>query len=802
MSYARSGSIVSVLCCTVVALVVDGLTTAAAGAQGWVVPRCRPDVPCIWTGPGVVRTSSEVRAELADRVVRYEVNETFRNLGGGLGEADYLFPLPAGAAFQDLKLSINGELVAGETLNAQEARGVYEEIVRRRRDPALVEWMGYGLLRARIFPIVAGEEKRVVVRFQTVAPREGDAVRIDYLLGGPNGGGPRVVPLPMPIVRPAIPMGGELPDDRWTFTLSYARSDGYGPPYSPTHTITMDDTGDRRIVHATGSGRALTILLPLTRHAGASVAVLPYAPGAGDGFALITVTPPAVREVTTPRDVTFVIDVSGSMGGRKIEQARAAGRQLLATLTPRDRFRMIDFSTDVRTFQNDFVFASPERVHEAEQYLDQLEANGSTNLAGALAAALTEPRPGPSDQRAHGENDGGPNVQNDVRANPSRLRLVLFVTDGEPTIGERNPDAIVAHAVEELHDARLFTFGLGADVNAPLLEQLALRGHGTAQFVRPEESVERAVSLVARRLTSPVVTDLTVNADGVRLVHTLPDGPVDLFAGQDLVLLTRYHGAGPTSLRFAGHTASGPIAWTSAATFPDHDRANPFVARLWATQRIGYLEAERHRSGGSTEIDAEIKSLGEEYGIPTEFTSYLVREPDQVASRPVPTAMPGALLRMTVPSSVGVASTAGGRKADTRDRAFEQAKTAAAQRSAVTLTMADSLAQSLGGTVTGTSAGAAAAIAANEIRRVDDRTLVRHDSVWVDTRYHDGMRTVRVQPFSAAYFAVLDAIPELRPAFAVGDRVRVAGRAVAVEVSAAGVTQLDEREVAALRASW
>ncbi|HEX7938797.1 MAG TPA: VIT domain-containing protein, partial [Gemmatimonadaceae bacterium] len=107
-------------------------------------------------------------------MLRYEVEERFVNRGGGLGEVDYVFPLPKGAAFRDLKLSIDGQMVAGETLNANEARQVYEDIVRRQRDPALVEWMGHGMLRTRIFPFNPGEERRVVVRFEAVANREGD----------------------------------------------------------------------------------------------------------------------------------------------------------------------------------------------------------------------------------------------------------------------------------------------------------------------------------------------------------------------------------------------------------------------------------------------------------------------------------------------------------------------------------------------------------------------------------------------------------------------------------------------------
>ena len=174
---------------TWLALCLSAVPASRASAQGMVIPRvdaCMPGRPCSVTNVVVERTSSQVVATLADRVIHFEVTETFVNPGPRLAEADYVFPLPAGAAFQDLQLSINGQLVAGEALNATEARGVYEEIVRRLRDPALVEYMGAGLLRARIFPIAPNEVKRVVVRFQTVARREGDAIRVDYIGAGPT----------------------------------------------------------------------------------------------------------------------------------------------------------------------------------------------------------------------------------------------------------------------------------------------------------------------------------------------------------------------------------------------------------------------------------------------------------------------------------------------------------------------------------------------------------------------------------------------------------------------------------------
>src|SRR6202048_118105 len=189
---------------------------------GWPcpMPPCRQGVPwsrrvCELQPPFVVRQSSDVHVELVDRVLRYEVTETFINRGSRVGEADFMFPLPKGAAFQDLKLSINGEMVSGETMNANQARQIYEEIVRRQRDPALLEWMGYGLLRARIFPIAPGEQKKAVVRFQTVAEREGDALRVGYFRG-----------------IASTQRARREPEGRTSFVLNYPNDPMYGTAYS------------------------------------------------------------------------------------------------------------------------------------------------------------------------------------------------------------------------------------------------------------------------------------------------------------------------------------------------------------------------------------------------------------------------------------------------------------------------------------------------------------------------------------------------------------------------------------------
>src|SRR6202165_1903930 len=549
---------------------------------GWPcpVPLCRPGVPCVrpmceFQPPFVVRQSSDVRVELVDRVLRYEITETFINRGSRVGEADFMFPLPKAAAFQDLKLSINGEMVSGETMNANQARQIYEEIVRRQRDPALLEWMGYGLLRARIFPIAPGEQKKVVVRFQTVAEREGDALRVDYFRG----------------MRNTQRELSQQPEGRTSFVLTYPDEPMYGRAYSPTHSLyeggyvrDREDSEDRSFVSnirssmrrvevrdATGE---VTILIPIRRSTSAAISLLANAPGNGDGFALITLSPPAARPRPVPRDLTFVIDVSGSMSGEKIEQARAAGKQILRSLSPMDRFRLIDFSSDVRTFRDNFSVSTRENIRAAERYLDDLDAQGSTNISGALDEALSSP------------------VQQ------GRLAIVLFLTDGQPTVGERDASVIASSVAKQRGVRRLFTFGVGSDLNVSLIEQVAIEGRGTASFVRPDESVERAVGIVASRLTSPLVTDVRIRADGVRLRKMHPSGSVDIFAGEDLVILSRYDGSGNAIVRFDGQTTNGPVSWSTRVYFPERSRENPFVARLWATQRIGYLSAEKRKHGG------------------------------------------------------------------------------------------------------------------------------------------------------------------------------------------------------------
>ncbi len=703
-------------------------------------PRC-----VITTVQRVERTAREVNVALEGRVLRYEVTERWTNRGHTIGEADYVLPLPRGAAFEDLALEIDGELVTGEALDAGKARAVYEEIVRRKKDPALVEWMGMGVLRTRIFPIQPGETRTVVVRFRAVAEREGDALRID--VPAPRGEGTNA-------------SGTDL-------RLRWPTGDGFGDAWSPTHRVDVDRAGARRVAHVRDANGTVTLLVPVRTSGSAAITTLAHAPSVGDGYALITLTPPVIRGATTARDITFVIDVSGSMAGVKLRQAKAAGRQLLASLSSRDRFRLIAFSNDVEEFRDGWSTVTGATRESAERWLDELRASGGTNIGGALERAL----------------------EADARA--GRLPLVLFMTDGAPTVGERRAERLAARAAELRGARRVFTFGIGADVNAALLEQVALDGAGTAHFVRPEEDVERVVGVVAQRLTSPVATDLRIRAAGVTLHAVQPAGRLDLFAGQELVVLARYRGAAEQGrITITGQTADGPVTWNATARFPARRSADAFVGRLWATQRVGWLSAERRKNGASREVDDEIRELGERWGIPTELTSYLVLEPGMVANVPTPRPFDGRA-RHERPTAQRVDATSAAGSGAARalvppaaaPSEFEAAKAAAEMRAARSLSDM-------------------AAMRADE-RATSTRRFALRDGTWVDLRPEaKDARVLRVKPFSEAYFALMERAPELREAFALGERVRVHGRAMTLLLADDGVERLAERDLAAFIRDW
>ncbi len=732
-------------------VVLVGLAGEVA-AQGWIEPIShRPVDPVVFR----VRSDVTVTVDGTRRVALFEVEEVFRNNSGAMLEGDYLYPIPAGAVFTDFSLYMGSQELKGEILPAEKARAIYEEIVRRKKDPALIELVGHGVLRARVFPIDPGDTRRIVLRYTQVLGRDGDLLRLRY---------PRVVGI-IPGTEHIEQVGPQWRGDHshpFSLTVRVEAADLFATPYSPTHTIEVRERGDNQleITHAGrgGESRDFQLFLPL-REALLGASIVTHALGDEPGYYMLLLSPPtSPEEVAIPRDLTMVLDISGSMEGDKMEQARAALRQLVAGLRPEDRFRIITFNSVVRSFRPGFTAADRASVDEARDYLAAVRPEGSTNIQAALEEAL---RP---------------------EASEGRLSLVVFLTDGKPTVGETAPEKIAELANELLDRERVFAFGVGHDVNTYLLDRLSDGGRGTTSYVRPGEDVEMAVASLSSKISYPALSDLKIVDAPVQLEDFYPSVLPDLFYGEELVLFGRYRGDGTGELVLEGSRGGEVQRFEYQVEFARREYGNSFIPHLWAARKAGALTAQVRLHGASTELIEEIRELGLRYGILTEYTSYLVEEPNVL-----PTTVP---LREAVDRAQAMSVPA---EAQVGAMAFKRADRSSRLRQAASMDEAE--AAMVGGEGKAMGPWGIGVDSEGAVRHVDDRLFVARAGEWRDIRLEEGVYVIELASFSDAYFEILRRVPELKAFFALGERVIIAGDGVALRLTPEGLTKWEPEKL-------
>lgn len=712
-----------------IAVLLAGTHTTPLFAQGWIDP-IRP----IRTGQ-IERLRSTVHVTVAGRVARVTVEEWFRNTGSAVDEGTYHFPLPGEAVFSSYSLWQGDQELRGEAMDAAQARAIYEAIVRQKRDPALIELAGQGLIRARVFPINPGETRKVTLKYTQILERAGDAWRFRYL--GDRG-------------RQSAPR---------SFRLEIDGADRVGDPYSPTHQVRVTRSDGRievTLADAGGAGAAgdLELLLPLVRGL-VGVSVVPHHPVGEDGYFMLLLAPGAasVTDVLR-RDVVAVIDVSGSMSGDKIVQARAALIHLLGSLRAQDRFRLVAFSSGVRRYASEWTPATAERRRDAAAWIRSLEAEGGTNIAGALTEAFAA---APAE---------------------AALGVVVFLTDGQASTGETNPERIAERAEQGRGRFRVFAFGVGDDVNTYLLDRLTERARGTTAYVRPGEDIERAVGSLAAKVASPVLTDLAVAASsGVEVYDLQPGSLPDLFGGDELVVFGRYRGvsSGEWSMTVRGRRNGRLETFTTSVTERESGDAR-YIEQLWASRKAGALSREIRLRGQTPELIDALKQLALRYGILTEYTAYLVQEPNVVARGRLEREM----LRAPAPAPQDQAGAAAVSKA-ARDGSLAGASSLQAVTVTVNAAELDEVRRARAGV--------------NPTQRVGGRLFIWRDSTWTDLGHGDSLRVVTIASYSAAYFALLRALPDLGPAAALEPAVLVAGKSVSIKIGAHGTTSFTTAEL-------
>jgi Ca-activated chloride channel family protein len=732
-------------------------------ADGLIVITPPPDQPRIRQIPLWVR-SHVVSVKVEDRVAVTEVDQVFGNPNPRVLEGTYLFPLPEGATIDRFSMWIDGKETAAELLDADKARGIYEGIVRQMRDPALLEYAERGLFKARVYPIDANGEKRVRIRYAEVLTSDNGTVAYRY------------------------PLNTEKFSSRPLEQVSVSVSIDAGSPvasvFSPSHKIDapVGGAGARPSITTVGwEARNVTpdrdFLLywrPTKKDVG--VTVLAHRdPSDPEGTFLLVLSPrPDEKAAAIPKDVVFVVDTSGSMAGPKMEQAKGALRHCLRSLGEHDRFAIVPFSTEPRPFREAVVPADAATRAAAEAFVNGLEAAGGTAIDDALRVGL----------------EMIPN-KDQLWARPT---IVLFVTDGLPTIGETDVDRILAHARERSRAARLFVFGVGADVNTKLLDRLAAENRGARDYVAPAESIEEKVSNLYAKLAKPAMTDLELKIDGVATSAVHPRQLPDLFHGGEVLVAGRY-APGNAVVRLKGRVGGDVREIVEEVRFPDVETRHEFLPRLWAVRRVGFLLDQMRLSGETSEVRDETVRLARRFGIVTPFTSYLIVEDETrrrgLGGADAPPPRPDFGLGGGGDSGGG----GGGAGAPAAPAATPEEKREAeelskkARRSAGAkddgAAAVDRAKEAIDlGTFEGDKDLDADALGRRLVRHVGGRTFVAKGGVWFDVGVDLGKARRVVEQFSDAYFELTRAHPEVAPWLQLG-RVVVAVGDEVVEIKPA-----------------
>ncbi|MGD2105566.1 MAG: VIT domain-containing protein, partial [Anaerolineae bacterium] len=486
------------------------LTVQPALADGIIIP----DPPPVVDPPPLRHTwltirYHRVRVSIEDQIAVTRVEQEFVNEHEWEAEGTYLFPLPEGASVSEFTMWVDGKPVEGKILEADEARRIYEDIVRRRRDPALLEYVGRDAVRARIFPIPPGGSRRIELTYTQVLPVENGLV--DY-----------VYPL-------STEKYSARPLEECTIHVDVRSDDAMHAIYSPSHQdrLFVERDGD---YHATVSYEETDVLpeqdfelvYTVSREdVGINLLTHPEAPREGFFLLLAAPTLEVAKERIVSRDVVLVLDTSGSMDGEKLSQAKEALTYVLQHLNEGDRFNVIAFSSGLSRYASGLRSASEAR--RATDWVGDLEAMGGTNINRALleALALTEGR--------------------SAREARERPVVLIFLTDGLPTEGVTDIGQILANVESSAPDeVRLFPFGVGNDVNTVLLDSLAEQNRGATGYVRPGERIDEEVSALYAKIRTPVLTDLEIDFGKVMAEDLYPYPLPDLFAGSQLIAAGRY----------------------------------------------------------------------------------------------------------------------------------------------------------------------------------------------------------------------------------------------------------------------
>lgn len=721
-----------------------------------------------------------VTVTIDNQIAKTHVDQAFVNDTNRALEGTYLFPVPEGARVRDFAIYEGGKPLRGELLRKEEAVGIYEEIVRRQRDPGLLEYVGRDTVRARVFPIPPHSEKRFTVDYAEVTPRDGDLCRYLYPLSTE-----RFSARPLEDVTITVRVRSQAPIKN---------------VYCPSHEVSIRQPSDHdaEVSYEASDVKPATdfeLFYALNDHE-VGLTLLTYRETGERGYWMLLASPklPAKEEVV-PKDVVFVLDRTGSMAGEKIDQAKEALRYCLKSLSPRDRFDLVTFNETPETVGHTLMPANAASVRKAEKFVGDVRARGGTNIDEALEKALR------------------------LFAGGTRPKYVVFLTDGQPTVGQTNTDTIRSHvAARNEGRVRFFVFGVGYDVNVHFLDRLSEENRGISEYVRPQENLEAKVSRFYGKVSAPVLTDVSLQTTGVKIADVFPRGDTpDIFAGSQLIMVGTYRDAGTATFVLSGKraTSSGGAAtlrYTVKTRLPARSTRYDFIPVLWASRRIGYL-LDQVRLHNDKELIDEIVALSKEFGIMTEFTAFLAAEPgvsrDEARTRVLP-LMERARADQRGSWSVGQAQNASRLGAAAAPSAAGSGR---GGQGGFAVTYGAATGPSGPPGPSGPSGPTASARAGSNqayidaegrlqvvggVQNVGRQTFYQRGNAWIDQRVGAKTPIVNIQRLSEAHFQLARASAEARRYLALGDSVTFYMNGRAIVVGDQGTTRLTASELKAI----
>ena len=589
--------------------------SATAFAQGVIVPiicdirPCRPR-PIPQPLPNVLPVKSiKIDTKINGQVATTHLEQIFRNDTQYTLEGTYFFPIPETASIIEFAIWENGKKLVGEVRSREEARRIYDEIVRRQKDPGLLEYAGKDLFQASIFPIPPQSDKILELTYSQILKAESGTVSYRYPLGtGRNLWRGNRLP-------DAITNSQNMPTQKFgtvSGRIEIVGKEALRNVYSPSHDIEVKQKNERTasVSFETNENDSDFQLFYGLSNNDFGMSLITYREPGKDGYFLLMVSPRddvSERELVD-KDIVFVLDTSGSMADAgKMDKARSALQFGVRTLRDGDRFNVINFAGEEHLMEHELIAADAKGKERADAFIKRLQPSGGTNINDSLLASMK------------------------VFDRSDRPKMLVFMTDGLPTVGETKVDRITANVAKAKNvDVRIFPFGFGYDVNTALLDKLGTDNGGISDYVQPKENLEVKVSNFFAKVSAPVLSDLEVDLGPVHAESVYPRKIGDLFKGMQAVIIGRYRNESDlknVTLQLRGKSGRENRTFTYGdLDFPVRSEDNDFLPRLWASRRVGWLVEEIRNNGETKELRDEVVELGTRYGIVTPYTSYLATD--------------------------------------------------------------------------------------------------------------------------------------------------------------------------------